>query len=190
MKVLVNIVKCLMSVLFKIEIRNPQKLPMDGACIVCLNHISLFDPIIAFCYLPREVRFIAKQELMKVPVVSWVLKAMKVIPVKRGTGDIGAVKASLKTLKDGEVLGIFPTGTREKKNPNAPVKPGVALMASKSDALVIPINVNATYRIFSKVVLTVGDPVDLSDYKGRKLTQGELQEAADRIYGSIKALKG
>jgi len=188
MKVVVAFVKWLMARLFKIEIVNGDKFPREGAAIVCLNHISLFDPIIAFCYLPRNIRFIGKQELMKIPVVAQILKAMRVIPVKRGTGDIGAVKASLKTLKDGEILGIFPTGTREKKNPDAPVKPGAALIAAKGGAPVIPVHINSTYRIFSKVTLTVGDRVDLSDYSGRKLTQEELSEAAEKIYGSIKAL--
>lgn len=188
MKVLISILKFLVSVLFRIEIRNAEKVPTEGACIICLNHISLFDPIIAYCYLPRNIRFIGKQELMKIPVIAQILKAMRVIPVKRGTGDIGAVKASLQTLKDGDALGIFPTGTREKKNPNAKVKPGVALMASKADAPVIPININATYKIFSKVIVTVGDPVDLSEYKGRKLTQEELQSAADKIYDTIKSI--
>ena len=125
---------------------------------------------------------------MKIPVLSTILKQMGVIPVKRGTGDIGAVKASLKTLKDGEVLGIFPTGTREKKNPDAPVKPGVALIATKGSTPVIPIHIDATYRIFSKVTLTVGKQVDLSDYNGRKLTQEELLAAAEKIYDSIKSL--
>ena len=61
-------------------------------------------------------------------------------------------------------------------------------MASKADAPVIPININATYKIFSKVIFTVGDPVDLTQYKGRKLTQDELQSAADKIYDTIKSI--
>ncbi len=190
MKALIAFIKWLTARAFKIQIVNEDKIPKEGACIICLNHISLFDPVVAFCFLPRTVRFIAKYELMKIPVLSSILKSMNVIPVKRGTGDIGAVKASLKTLKDGEALGIFPTGTREKKNPNAPVKSGAALIATKSGTPVIPININATYKLFSKVILTVGDPVDLSDYNGKKLSQDELSCSAEKIYNSIKALGG
>ena len=188
MKTLIAFLKWLAGVFFRIEIRNSENIPLDGACIVCLNHISLFDPVIAYCYLPRKIRFIGKSELMKIPVVGSILKSMGVIPVKRGTGDIGAVKASLKTLKDGEVLGIFPTGTREKKNPNAPVKPGVALIASKSASPIIPVHINATYKLFSKVVLTVGKPVDFTNYSGKKLTQEELTEAAEKIYVAINSM--
>lgn len=188
MKLIISFLKWITGVLFKITINNADKIPAEGACIVCLNHISLFDPVIAYCYLPRKINFIGKQELMKIPVLGAILKSMGVIPVKRGTGDIGTFKASLKTLKDGEVLGIFPTGTREKKNPDAKVKPGVALIVSKSSAPVIPIHIDATYRIFSKVTMTVGDPVDLADFEGRKLSQEELSVAADKIYNSIMKL--
>lgn len=188
MKAIIAFIKWLVSVLFKIEITGENNIPSDGACIVCMNHISLFDPIVIYCYMTRNIRFIGKAELMKIPVLSGILKAMKVIPIKRGTGDIGAVKASLKALKDGEALGIFPTGTREKKNPNAPVKSGTALMATKANVPVIPININSTYKIFSKVKITVGECVDLSAYTGRKLTQEELALASSKIYDSIKAL--
>jgi len=188
MKVLIAIVKGLLRLLFRIKIEGKENIPSEGACIVCLNHISLFDPLVAFCFLPRTIRFIGKQELMKIPVIAQILKAMRVIPVKRGTGDIAAVKASLQTLKDGDVLGIFPTGTREKKNPDAEPKAGVALMATKSQAPVIPIHIITKYRIFSKVRLVVGSPVNLDEYYGRKLSQEELQSVADKIYGSIKSL--
>ncbi len=188
MKAILKFVKWLVSIVFKVEVTGEDNIPSDGACIVCMNHISLFDPIVIFFYMPRNIRFIGKAELMKIPVLSAILKAMKVIPIKRGTGDIGAVKASLKALKEGEVLGIFPTGTREKKNPNAPVKSGTALMATKANVPVIPINIDATYKIFSKVKITVGESVDLSAYTDRKLSQEELALASSKIYDSIKAL--
>lgn len=189
MKVLIAIIKWLLKIFFRIRVTGAENIPSEGACIICLNHISLFDPIVSYCYLPRPIRFIGKEELMRVPVVAKVLKAMRVIPVKRGTADIGAVKASLQTLKNGEILGIFPTGTREKKNENAPAKPGVALIATKADKPVIPIHIIANYRIFSKVKLVVGPAVDISEYSGKRLTQEELQEVADKIYSTIKSLE-
>ncbi len=188
MKALIAVIRWLLKVFFRIEVVGKENIPSEGACILCLNHISLFDPLVSYCFLPRPIRFIGKAELMKVPVVAQVLKAMRVIPVKRGTGDLAAVKASLQTLKDGEILGIFPTGTREKKNENAPVKAGVALIATKAAKPVIPIHIIANYRIFSKVKLVVGPEVDLSEYSGKKLTQDELALAAEKIYSDIKSL--
>ena len=188
MKIIAKIIMALVSAVFRIEITGAQNMPKDGACVACLNHISMFDPIVASIAMERPIRFIGKQELFRIPVVGWYLKSINVIPIKRGSGDIGAVKASLKALKEGEVLGIFPTGTREKKNPNAQVKPGVVLIALKAQVPVIPIHIQASYKIFSKVRITVGEAVNLSQYEGRRLSQEEMAEAANLIYTNIKSL--
>ena len=188
MRIIAKIIMSIVSAIFRIELVGAHNMPKEGPCIACLNHISMFDPIAASIAMERPIRFIGKQELFKIPVVGWYLKSINVIPIKRGSGDIGAVKASLKALKDGEVLGTFPTGTREKKNPNAQVKPGVVLIALKAGVPVIPIHIQANYRIFSKVRITVGEAVDLAAYEGRKLSQDEMAEAANLVYTNIKSL--
>lgn len=190
MQVIAGLIKWIIRRAFRIELTGEDNIPDSGGCIACVNHISIFDPIVICTVIKRHVRFIAKQELFRIPVVGWYLKAIRVIPIKRGSGDIGAVKSSLKALKNGEVLGIFPTGTREKKHPDAPVKPGVALIALRAGVPVIPIHIDASYRIFSKVRITVGEEVDMSGYADRKLTQEELASAAEKIYSSIRMLGG
>lgn len=188
MKIIEKILGTLVSVMFKVERVGDCRLPEEGACVACINHISMFDPIVVSYAVNRPIRFIGKEELFKIPVVGWYLKSINVIPIKRGSGDIGAVKSSLKALKNGEVLGIFPTGTREKKNPNAKVKPGAALIALKAGVDVIPIHIDSKYKLFSKVRITVGDKVDLTRFEGRKLSQEEMSEAAEEIYTAIKSL--
>lgn len=188
MKFITSILTAIVSLVFRVEITGTENIPKTGSCVVCINHISLFDPLVVYKSIERPIIFIGKQELFKIPVVGWFLKSINVIPVKRGSGDIGAVKAALKTLKEGGILGIFPTGTREKKNPNADVKGGASMIALKANAPVIPININATYRIFSKVLITVGKPVDLSEFEGRKLSQEEFVAASEKIYKNIKSL--
>ncbi len=190
MQFIANFLRWTVLRLFRVQIIGEDNLPSEGACVACINHISLFDPLVTSAVVERPIRFMGKEELFKIPVIGWYLKSINVIPVKRGSGDIGAIKSSLKALKNGEILGIFPTGTREKKNPDAPVKPGAALIALKADVPVIPIHINADYRLFSKVTITVGSAVDLSFYSGRKLTQEELAGAAEEIYTSIKHLGG
>lgn len=190
MQFIANFLRWTVLRLFRVQIIGEDNLPSEGACVACINHISLFDPLVTSAVVARPIRFMGKEELFKIPVIGWYLKSINVIPVKRGSGDIGAIKSSLKALKNGEILGIFPTGTREKKNPDAPVKPGAALIALKADVPVIPIHINADYRLFSKVTITVGGAVDLSSYSGRKLTQEELAGAAEEIYTSIKHLGG
>lgn len=187
MKIIEKIIRAIVAVIFKIE-KAGYSLPEDGACVACINHISMFDPIVVSCVANRPIRFIGKEELFRIPVVGWYLKSINVIPIKRGSADIGAVKASLKALKNGEVLGVFPTGTREKKNPNAKVKPGAALIALKANVPIIPIHIDSGYKLFSKVRVTIGEKLDLSEYEGRKLSPDELAEAAETIYSAIKSL--
>ncbi len=188
MGVIAKIVKSIVSFIFRIHLSGEENIPAEGACVMCINHISMFDPVVTSCVIKRPIRFIGKQELFKVPVLGWYLKSINVIPIKRGAADINAVKTSLKALKDGEVLGIFPTGTRERKNPNAQPKPGAAMIALKANVPIIPVHIEADYKPFSKVVVTAGKPVDVSSFEGRKLSQEEFASVAELIYKNIKAL--
>ena len=188
MGVVAKFVKSIVKCIFRIHLCGEENVPSEGACVMCINHISMFDPIVTSCVIKRPIRFIGKQELFKIPVLGWYLKSIKVIPIKRGTADINAVKTSLKALKDGEILGIFPTGTRERKNPNAKPKAGAAMIAMKANVPIIPVHIKADYKPFSKALVTVGKPVDVSSFEGRKLSQEEFAEVADLIYKNIKAL--
>jgi len=187
-KIIYAIVNWFVHFIFRIEVVNEDNVPKEGACMICMNHISNWDPPVVITSLERRVRFLAKHELFKIPVVSWALKAMNTIPVKRGAGDIGAFKAAINVLKEEQVLGIFPTGTRERINKNAPVKSGAALIALKAKATVIPVYIKTNYRIFSKVQLIVGNPLTFEDYYEKRASQEELSQISQKIYSEILSL--
>lgn len=176
------------NAIFRIEVVNPQNMPESGACVVCINHISSWDPLVIGVGIKRRIRFLAKNELFKIPLVGWFLKCIDTIPIKREAGDFAAIKESLRLLKNGGALGIFPTGTRERVHKNAPAKSGAALIAAKSGAPVIPIYIKTNYRLFSAVKIIVGSPLNFSSEKGSYLSQERLSEMADSIYSSILKL--
>ena len=186
-KVIYAIAKWFVHFIFRIEILGEENIPKDGPCMVCLNHISAWDPPVVVLSFKRRVRFMAKHELFKIPVVSWVLKAMDTIPLKRGASDIAAFKAALGALKNGEVLGIFPTGTRERIKKDAPVKSGAALIASKSGAPVVPVYIKADYKPFSKIKIVVGKPM-VFECTEKHASQDELAQFASKIYSEILKL--
>lgn len=188
-KILSALVSGFVRLIFRIKVVNPENIPEQGACIVCFNHLSFWDPVVISVGIKRRIRFIAKAELFKVPLLGWFLKAIGTVPLKRGSGDLGAMRASLNILKNDEALGIFPTGTREKKHKNAPARSGAAFIAVKSAAPAVPVYINASYRIFSKVELIVGEPIDFSQYKGVKVSSEELDELAVKIYDSVLELR-
>ena len=182
---LIKVLKLVTKCIFRIEINGADNIPKDGSCMVCANHISIWDPIILICYLPRWINFIAKKETENIPVIGWVLKKIGCIFINRDGVDLSAMRQSLKVLSADNVLGIFPTGTREKKHPDAKPKSGCSLLAAKSGTTVVPIGINATYKPFSKIVVNVGKPVDFSEYKGVKCSQEFLEEKTLEIYDKI-----
>jgi len=184
-KIIYAIVDWFVHFIFRIEVINEDNIPKEGSCMICMNHISAWDPPAVITSFKRRVRFLAKHELFKIPVVGWALKAMNTIPVKRGTGDIAAFKTAIKVLNDNQVLGIFPTGTRERIDKNASVKSGAALIALKAKTQVVPVYIKANYRIFSKVQIIVGKPMTFDDYYEKRASQEELAQIAQKIYSEI-----
>lgn len=181
----IKVVKCFTKIIFRVQINGGQNVPKDGSCMICANHISMWDPVILYCYINRRINFIAKQEAKKIPVVGWILTKINCIFINREGADLAAMRSSLKILSNGDVLGIFPTGTREKKNPDAQPKSGCVLIAAKSGTKVVPIGINATYKPFSKVVVNIGEAIDFSEFKGVKCSQEVLEQKTFEIYNKI-----
>lgn len=187
-KFLCTVLKGFMHLLFRIEVKGADNMPADGSGILCANHISNWDPVLLQIALNRRIYYMAKDELFHVFFVGRILKWIKAIPVKRTGSDLAAVKAALKTLQKGEILGIFPTGQREKKKGEGEVKAGVGLIAGKTNSPVIPVHIIANFRIFSKVTVVVGEPQIYSAPEGEKLTVEMAEGFSKDIYKNIKSL--
>jgi 1-acyl-sn-glycerol-3-phosphate acyltransferase len=110
--------------------------------------------------------------------------------VKRGKADVEAIKNSLRLLENNEIFGIFPEGTRMKKKDAKTVraKPGVALIAQKSGAPIIPVAVSGRYRPFSKIKVVFGKPFSIDLDKNKKYTNSELVEISQSIMSKVYAL--
>jgi 1-acyl-sn-glycerol-3-phosphate acyltransferase len=136
------VAKKLCSILLKIKglkTQGLENIPAEGPVIIACNHLSMWDPVVVGCTLPRPVIFMAKQELFEVPVIGRIFTWLGAIPVKRGKGDISAIRSSLAALKEGKVLGIFPEGTRSKSGSIQEAMAGIALIMEKSKAPILPI---------------------------------------------------
>lgn len=157
---------------------------LDGS-LVCANHISNWDPIFIAAKLRSRLHFMAKSELFEMKPLGWVLRKINVFPVRRGDNDISAIRNSVKILKDGNNLMLFPQGTRrigEKPEP-ADAKAGVGLIASNTGVDIVPVAVyNKHYRIrlFRPVYIIVGKPIPKEEYMN--YSGGDKRKIAEYVF--------
>lgn len=180
-----NIIKGTLAIVYKIvfQVKINGKVPEDDAYILCCNHINYLDAAAIVLFNKRKINFVAKEDLFKHRTLSWLGHIFDAIPIKRDMQDIEAMKRCLKVLKNGELLGIFPEGTRNGLEKNGKAKNGAAFMAIKSKAKVIPIGIHGNFKPFGKVYVNYGKPIDLSNY-----TKEQLNEATEKIMNEIVML--
>lgn len=158
----------ILNLIFRIERIGTENIPKEGSYLFCSNHISFLDPIIIATIRMREFNFLAKEELVKIPVLGYIIKKLNVIPIKRGAGDIGAMRKSIDALKENKALIMFPEGTRSKDGKLQKGKDGVALIVKKSGCNVVPCAVVGKMKIFSKIKVVYGTPIDMTAYREEK----------------------
>lgn len=172
-----------------IRVEGRENIPAEGPVILCANHKSFQDPFVLASYTKRKISFMAKKELFDNPVFRFALNRVGSFPVARGENDIGAVRTSLKVLKDGGVLGIFPEGHRYTDGEMHEAANGISLIAIRSGAVVVPAYLDGNFKPFRRITLRIGSPVSLEEF-GKKLDAATLSAATAKIMGSVQALAG
>ena len=177
-----KIIKVVLSTIYKIafRVKITGSVPKDGAYIICSNHINYLDAAAIVLFNKRKVNFVAKEDLFTHGILMWLGHLFDAIPIKRNMQDIEAMKRCLKVLKNGELLGIFPEGTRKGMEKNLKAKNGAAFMAMRANVKVIPVGIHGTFKPFSKVYINYGEPMDLSEYNKEEMDKA-TEEIMERI---------
>lgn len=180
-----KVVKVVLNAVYRLafRVRINGEVPKDGAYVLCCNHINYLDAAAIVLFNKRKVNFVAKEDLFTHGILMWLGHLFDAIPIKRNMQDIDAMKRCLKVLKNGELLGIFPEGTRKGMEKNMKAKNGAAFMAMRAKVKVIPIGIHGTFKPFSKVYVNYGEPIDLSKY-GKE----DMDEATKEIMDNIVML--
>ena len=129
----------------------------------------------------------AKIQIMRVPVIGWLLSRAGVFGVDRGNADMKAVRTALKFLKDGDKLLMFPEGTRVHEGENVEAKTGAALFATRTGAPLLPVYVQSRKKLFRRNVVVIGEPYH-PHYEGRRPTAEELQDIAHEVMERVRLL--
>ena len=127
-----------------------ERVPMAGPVILAPNHVSNFDPPALAAACPRGIKIIAKEELFRNPLVGFFNRSLGAFPVRRGEGDKAAITQTLSLLEEGWVMIMFPEGTRSDGRVLLPLSRGVAMMAKRSGAAVVPTAVVGTHVLMPK----------------------------------------
>ena len=178
--------------LFWYSVTGRENIPQTGGVIFSSNHLSYLDPVLWIIVIRRRIRFMAKQELFKHPLLGWFLRRMDVFGVERGSGDMAAVKTAIRVVRNGEILGLYPEGTRSKDGKPGRAKTGVALIAKAAKCDVVPAAVicRGKLRPFKRIRLVVGKPVSYQEIADRTPdnSRESLRAAADYIMEQITTL--
>lgn len=183
--IVIFFVKIFCKIVFRVKRIGKENVPKTGAYVMCANHTSNWDaPILVSC-TPRKMHVMAKAELFKNKFIYWFAKKCCVFPVKRGGMDIESMKHSLKVIKNGEILMLFPEGTRHGMDKNGKAQNGAAFMTLRTGAPVIPVGIIGEMKPFHKVTLNYGKPLDFSQYKSNKPEKEVLDKVSKEIMDNI-----
>ncbi len=178
------IVLVIFSVLFRMKAYGRENVPMTGPLIICANHVSNFDSVMFGLLTRRKLRFMGKKELFENKALGTLIRALGVFPVDRASADLSSYKTALKLLKNNEALMLFVQGKREKEFDSAAGKTGAAFFAHKTGAKLLPACIESTYKLFSPVTITFGQPLSAGEGTGK---QG-LQNVTDEVMRKINEL--
>ena len=177
-----TVIRIFFAVVYRVKVIGTDNIPKDKKqpLIYCGNHRTYKDPPLIVVTAKRHVRFLAKEELKKNPLFAFLGVVFGGIYVKRDSKDVSALKTTLKALKNGESIALFPEGTRNGIEKGEKAKDGAAFFAVRTGAKVIPVGIKGGEKPFKKMTIKYGKPMDFSNR-----SKDELDEITDEIMKEI-----
>ena len=190
---LMNVLRCIVVPFFYIfkpfRFYGKRKIK-DGAAVLVCNHYTLLDIVYPGVLTWEGVHFVSKKENLKVPVLNTVMRLVKTLVANRDGNDVRVLLDSLKCLKNGDKIVIFPEGTRNKTEAEMlEFHHGAAVMAIKAKAPIIPVVIYKKPRFFRMTHVIVGAPIEFTEYYDKKLSEEEFAEADNKIRNQMLELK-
>ncbi len=187
---------------YRIKVEGREHIPQKGAVILAANHRSFLDSMFIPLFVRRRVTFVAKADYFDDPKTAWFFRGLGQIPIRRegGSASERALESAMDVLSSGGVFGIYPEGTRTRDGLLHRGHTGIARLAMRSGAPIVPIGLIGTDdcqpvdrklpKLFQHVTIRFGEPLDPSRYAGRENDRMALRELTDELMYDICQLSG
>ncbi len=199
--VLRTLCRLISVLLFGLRVEGRENHPASGAGLICSNHQSYFDPILVGLTCDRRMNYLARDSLFRVPFFKQLIQFLDAIPIDREGSGLAGLKETLRRLKAGELVLIFPEGTRTHDGEVAALKPGFCSVARRSKAPLVPVGFDGAYQAWprtskwprlSRVAVVIGPPITQPDIE--RLSDDELVAELERriraCHMRARALRG
>lgn len=163
-KIVKGFANIMCHIIYRFDVKGLENIPKEGAAIICANHIHLLDSVTIVIHIKRMIYIMVKKELMKSKIGYWFFDKLGCFAVDRGKGDVKAIEDAEGHVKDGDLLMIFPEGKRNGMAKGIKMKKGAAMIALQTKTPIIPVGISGSFKLFTKVKIRIGKPMDLTEY--------------------------
>jgi len=178
-------------VLFSVRCQGRHNMPREGPVLICSNHQSFFDPVLVGLVFNRRLNYLARQSLFRFLPFRWLIRFLDAIPIDRDGLGLSGLRESLRRLKRGEIILIFPEGTRTPDGSVLPLHPGFCALARRGKATLLPVGLDGAYDAWPRsaklprrcsIHICVGEPLSPAEV-GELTNEGLVGEVERRIRG-------
>ena len=191
--IMIFIMRIYCGIVYRIKVEGMENLPKEGNTIICSNHVHMLDSISVVIRFKtkRMTRVMAKEELFRNKIVAWAFRKAGAFPIKRGKGDTEALEVAKDYINKGDMLLMFPEGTRNGLDKGLKMKKGAAILALSTNSVIVPIGIKGNYKPFTKVRIRIGKPITMEKYTTgiEELNPREIVDLTNRMKDEIIALR-
>jgi 1-acyl-sn-glycerol-3-phosphate acyltransferase len=188
-----------LSSVCRIWVHDVENVPAHGGALLAANHASFLDPPLVGIGVPRQLHYMARKSLFRIPLFGGAIRAVKAVPVKRGAADLGSIRACIRVLRSGGALVVFPEGTRTYDGAMQPFKAGFAMMAARAGVPIVPVAIRGSYEVWPRgralprpghLRVAYGAPIDPPEHSKEACSAAarEVESHVRALYESLRKM--
>jgi len=194
-----QVARVLFVTLFGIRLYHRQRLPREGGVLVVSNHQSYLDPILVAVGMGRPFHPMARESLFRFAPFRWVIRSLNAFPVRRASADLGAIREALRRLKKGEVVLVFPEGTRTRDGSIGRLQEGPVVMAARAGVPIVPMVIDGAFEAWprssplphpARIRVACGEPLEAASLAEAdpKTVMAELHRRMTDLQAELRQL--